>query len=59
MKQIRDELMKTTLGRCVWVIFLITVGSWILSMVYNLIVFVISAIAGLLGIAMNKRSNVE
>lgn len=40
MKAIRDELMKTVLGRIVWVVFIITVGSWIVSLIINILSWV-------------------
>lgn len=58
MKEIRNELMKTTLGRCIWVIVLITVGSWIASAVYSLLVLLMSSIAGIFAM-FSKKSQTD
>ena len=53
MKAIRDELMKSTLGKIVWVVFLITAVSWVVSLIINLL----SAIWLGLVTLFDKRSN--
>ena len=53
MKAIRDELMKSTLGKIVWVVFLITAVSWVVSLIINLL----SAVWLGLVTLFDKRSN--
>lgn len=53
MKEIRAELMKSTLGKIVWVVFLVTAVSWVVSLVFNLLSAVWLGIVTL----FDKRSN--
>lgn len=53
MKEIRAELMKSTLGKIVWVVFLITAVSWVVSLIINLL----SAVWLGLVTLFDKRSN--
>lgn len=56
IKEIKNELMKTVLGRCIWVVILIMVGSWIATAVYNIIVLLISSVTALIAMITDKHS---
>lgn len=59
MQEIRNELCKTFLGRCVWLIVLITVGSWLASVIYSLLVLLVTSIASLIGMITNKGGRAD
>lgn len=57
ISKLRNELCQTVLGRCVWLVLLLTVGSWVISVIIQLVVAVFSLIAGIVGMIFGKGSD--